>query len=213
MKTEKLLAAGLFATPLFFVVALSQAFTRDGFDLSKHMISQLALDDLGWIQIANFLVTGTLFALVAVGLRRVLTDGIGRVWIPRLAGVFAAGMIGAGIFVCDPYQGYPVGEAEVMTWHGTLHGVMAAVGGLALVAAHVILARRFRRENRTRMAVTSIVVAIGYLVLPFTIPGLTSITFALASFLAWGWFAIVANGLRGEQPVTPAVRAHALQPA
>ncbi|MEV0028703.1 DUF998 domain-containing protein [Nocardia sp. NPDC050793] len=213
MKTEKLLAAGVLATPLFFVVALTQAFTKNGFDLREHMISQLAIGSLGWIQIANFLVTGALFALVAVGLRRGLTAGIGRVWVPRLIGVFAAGMIGAGLFVCDPHRGYPAGAAEVMTWHGTLHGVCAAVAGLALVAAIVILARRFRSERRTGAAVLSIVIAVVYVVLPVSIPALTSITFAVASFLAWGWVAVFAAGLRTERVADPALPSGQLQPA
>ncbi|TQM29981.1 DUF998 domain-containing protein [Nocardia bhagyanarayanae] len=213
MKTEKLLAAGILATPMFFVVALAQAFTKDGFDLREHMISQLALGPLGWIQIANFLVTGALFALVAVGLRRGLTTGIGRTWISRLVGVFAAGMIGAGVFVCDPYQGYPAGAAEAMTWHGTLHGVSAAVAGLALVAVLVIMARRFRAEQRTGAAVLSIVIAVVYVVLPASIPALTSITFPIASLLAWGWVAVFAAESRSELVVRPAVSAGQLQPA
>ncbi|WP_372511758.1 DUF998 domain-containing protein [Nocardia amikacinitolerans] len=40
-------------------------------------------------------------------MRRALTTGVGRTWVPRLVGVFAAAMIGTGVFVCDPYQGYP----------------------------------------------------------------------------------------------------------
>ncbi|WP_067846926.1 DUF998 domain-containing protein [Nocardia lijiangensis] len=213
MKTEKLLAAGILATPMFFVVALAQAFTKDGFDLREHMISQLAIGSHGWIQIANFLVTGALFALVAAGLHRGLTTGIGRVWAPRLVGVFAAGMIGAGVFVCDPYRGYPAGAAEVMTWHGTLHAVFASVAGLALVAVMVILARRFRSEQRTGAAVLSIVIAVVYVVLPVSVPALTSITFPIASFLAWGWVAVFAAGLRTERVVQSARRSGQLQPA
>ncbi|SFI17057.1 Protein of unknown function [Streptosporangium canum] len=66
--TKRLLAAGVIATPLFFTVAFAQAFSRDGFDLSRHMLSQLAMGDLGWLQIANFIVTGTLFMAAAGGI-------------------------------------------------------------------------------------------------------------------------------------------------
>ena len=68
--TRRLLACGIVAGPLFLVVALIQAFTRDGFDLSRHPISLLSLGELGWIQIANFIVTGGLYVACAVGLRR-----------------------------------------------------------------------------------------------------------------------------------------------
>jgi Protein of unknown function (DUF998) len=55
--TRALLAGGG-AGPLFILVGLLQAFTRDGFDLRRHPLSLLSNGDLGWIQIANFIVTG-----------------------------------------------------------------------------------------------------------------------------------------------------------
>ncbi|MBF6084739.1 DUF998 domain-containing protein [Nocardia cyriacigeorgica] len=190
MNTEKLLSAGVYATPAFFVVALAQAATRDGFDLSRHMISQLALGELGWIQIANFVITGLLFVAAAIGLRRTVTTGIGRVWIPRLVGVFGAGLIAAGVLVCDPVKNYPVGAADTMSWHGIGHGVAAMISGVALVAAEIILARRFAAQGRGAMAVASVAVGVAYLALPYVIPGLTSILFAVASLLAWGWIGL-----------------------
>ncbi|PKV79008.1 DUF998 domain-containing protein [Nocardia fluminea] len=207
MKTDKMLAAGLVAVPLFFVTALTQAFTKDGFDITRHMISQLATGPLGWIQTANFIVTGALFAMVALGLRRRMTEGIGRVWAPRSVGVFAAGLIGAGLFACDPIAGYPVGAAEVMTWHGTLHGVASGVAGLALLAFDIIVFRRLRAQGNTTAAPASLVAFVVFLVGPFTIPGLMSVTFAAASFLAWGWVAVFAAGLRAAPVSAP--RAHA----
>jgi hypothetical protein len=49
----------------------------------------LSLGDLGWIQIANFVVTGALFVACAVGLRRVLHPGRAGTWGPRLVGASA----------------------------------------------------------------------------------------------------------------------------
>ncbi|HEV2894210.1 MAG TPA: DUF998 domain-containing protein, partial [Actinomycetota bacterium] len=60
-RTSRLLACGIVAGPLFLAIGLTQAFTRDGFDLSRHPLSLLSLGDLGWVQIANFVVTGALF--------------------------------------------------------------------------------------------------------------------------------------------------------
>ncbi|WP_339401786.1 DUF998 domain-containing protein [Nocardia sp. XZ_19_385] len=192
MKTEKLLTAGVIATPLFFAVALPQAVARDGFDLSRHMISQLSLGSLGFLQIANFLVTGVLFILGAIGLNRVLTEGIGHVWIPRLVAAFGAGLIAAGLFVADPVNGYPVGEPDSLSWHGILHGAAATLSGLALVAALIILARRFIRDGRKGMAAASIAIAAAFMVLPAALPSVVSITFATVSFLAWGWISLFA---------------------
>jgi hypothetical protein len=59
--TSKLLMAGIIAGPFFIIVALLQAVTRAGFDLIRHPASLLSLGDLGWIQIANFVITGLFF--------------------------------------------------------------------------------------------------------------------------------------------------------
>ncbi|NEA30297.1 DUF998 domain-containing protein [Streptomyces sp. SID13031] len=51
---------GVLAAPLFLTLWALQAFTRDSFDPAKHPISLLALGDAGWIQITNFILTGSL---------------------------------------------------------------------------------------------------------------------------------------------------------
>jgi len=100
--TRSLLAGGVVAGPLFIVVGLLQAFTREGFDLRRHPLSLLSNGDLGWIQVATFVVTGLLFAGAAVGMRRVLHPGRGGTWGPLLVGAVGVGMIAAGVFVADP---------------------------------------------------------------------------------------------------------------
>src|SRR5687767_5465318 len=88
--TKSLLGYGVIAGPLYVVVSLAQALTRDGFDLSRHAWSLLANGDLGWLQIANFVVAGAMTVAGAVGLRRALTSGPearqrrGRTWAPVL---------------------------------------------------------------------------------------------------------------------------------
>lgn len=81
-QTARLLTAGIVAGPLFLALWVLQAFIRDGFDPGRHPISLLSLGHLGWIQIANFVVTGALFVACAVGLRRVLHPGPGGTWDP-----------------------------------------------------------------------------------------------------------------------------------
>lgn len=66
---RNLLVCGLIAGPLFVAASLGQEFTRNGFDLARHPISLLSLGSAGWIQIANFVVSGVLYVLGAVGLR------------------------------------------------------------------------------------------------------------------------------------------------
>jgi hypothetical protein len=108
-ETARLLAAGVVAGTLFLDVWALQAFTRDGSDSTRHPLSLLSLGALGWIQIANFVVTGWLFVACVVGLRRVLHAARGGTWGPRLVGTFGAGLILAGLFFTDAGAGFPVG--------------------------------------------------------------------------------------------------------
>jgi hypothetical protein len=67
-QTARLLACGIIAGPLFLALVLIQAFTREGFNLRRHPISLLSLGALGWIQVANFVLTGALFLACAAGM-------------------------------------------------------------------------------------------------------------------------------------------------
>jgi hypothetical protein len=80
--------SGLVAGPLFLVATLIHAFTRAGFDLSRHPISLLSLGDVGWLQFATFVITGV---TCAVGMRRVMDSGRGATWGPRLIGALGVG--------------------------------------------------------------------------------------------------------------------------
>jgi hypothetical protein len=47
--TRALLACGVVAGPMYVMVTMAQALTRDGFDLRQHRFSWLTTGDLGWI--------------------------------------------------------------------------------------------------------------------------------------------------------------------
>ena len=83
---RNLLVSGIVAGPLFVIASLAQAFTRTGFDLGRHPISLLSLGSLGWVQIANFVVSGVLYLAGAIGMRDALRPGRGSTWGPLLVG-------------------------------------------------------------------------------------------------------------------------------
>jgi uncharacterized protein DUF998 len=89
--TRWLLACGVVAGPLFMVVSLVQAFTRQGFDLRRPAISMLSLGDLGWIQIANSSSPACWPFALAVGVRRALHPGRAGTWGPPLIGAYGVG--------------------------------------------------------------------------------------------------------------------------
>jgi hypothetical protein len=151
VRTARLLACGIVAGPLFVAVALIQAFTREGFDLSHHPISLLSLGDLGWIQIANFVVSGALYVACALGMRRVLRGSLGGTWGPLLIGALGVGMIMAGVFVTDAGAGFPPGAPPGappnITWHGRLHSVGAMLA-FGMNIGCLVFARRFAARKQ-----------------------------------------------------------------
>lgn len=164
--TRSLLGYGVLAGPVYVVAALIQGLTRPGFDLLHDDVSLLSNGSLGWIQIANFIVTGAFVIAAAVGMARALA---GRsAWAPRLLGVYGAGLVAAGIFVADPMNGFPIGtpagRPETLSIHGILHIVVAAIGFLCLVAACFVMARVYARERRRRWMVFSLATGIVFLV-------------------------------------------------
>ena len=77
----------------------------------------------------------------------------------RLVALYGAGLVAAGAFVADPMDGFPVGTPPgpptTVTWHGMLHFMAGGIGFLGLIAACLVLARRFGRAGRRGWAVYS----------------------------------------------------------
>lgn len=195
--TRSLLGYGVIAGPLYIVVSLAQALTRDGFDLSKHAWSLLANGESGWIQIANFIVTGLMTIAAAAGLRRALTPGRGHTWAPLLIGVYGVSLIAAGIFRADPAQGFPAGtpQTTAMSWHGMLHFLAGGIGFGCLIAACFVLGSRFSRDDRRGLAwfsrVTAVVFFAAFAGIASGSHGPTTLAFVAAVGTVWAWLATV----------------------
>jgi hypothetical protein len=148
--TGILLMAGVIAGIPSGVISWTLALTRDGFDVTKHANSQLALGPWGWIQTTNFVVFGLLLLALAVGTWRALAGRPGG----RVAAV-GIGLYGftAGIVVAlnptDPMFGFPPGSPDGYAGYAQLsasaktHGMAASIGFLAVTVACFALARYF----------------------------------------------------------------------
>ncbi|MFI2425872.1 DUF998 domain-containing protein [Streptomyces sp. NPDC018955] len=158
-------AGGVLAGPLFLTAGLAQGFTREGFDFTRHAISQLALGGAGWIQTVNFLLTGALIVAGAVGLRRLLDGGAGATWAPVLVGVCGVSFWAAAAFPADAGAGFPAGSPDTATLsgHGAAHMAAGMAGYLALCAAFVVLARPLAGRGHRGWAVASRVVPVAVL--------------------------------------------------
>jgi hypothetical protein len=150
--TRSLLGYGIIAGPIYVAVALAQALTRPGFDLRRHAWSLLADGHLGWIQVANFVVTG-----------------------------------------------FPTGTARSSTpvsWHGMLHLALGGTGFLCLIAACLVLARRFARDGRYGLAWFSRGAAVFFLAAfagtASGSHGPTTVVFAAAVVTVFAWLSSVS---------------------
>ena len=193
-RARRLLAAGLLAGPLYVGTSVTQALTRDGFDLTRHAWSTLANGDLGWIQRANLAVTGTLILLTALGWRSALSDGRGHRWAPRLLALFGIGMIVASAFAADPSLGFPPGTPEnyrEVTGIGVAHMFAASTAFVGAIACSFVLASRFADGGRRGWSVASRAVGTFFIVSFVGLsgtgsePGVIAFTLAVVALFAW----------------------------
>src|SRR5688500_16313803 len=153
--TKLLLACGVIGALGFIAVFMIAGALRPDYDPLHNFVSSLSIRDAGWVQIANFVVTGILMVACAVGLRRALFPGRASTWGPILIGVFGLGLVGAGVFVTDPGYGYPPGAPSgvptMPSWHGTLHNLVSPIVFGSLSAACFVFARRYFAEPGSRV--------------------------------------------------------------
>ena len=204
-RTKALLVCGAVAGPLFVTVFLVLGAVRPAYDPLRHSISTLALGEFGWIQRLNFLVASLLTLAFAVGARRILRPQQGSFWGPSLIGLWAVGLLGAGLFVTDPTAGYPPGTPAKIpdpSVHGILHNLAAGLGFPALVAACVVLARRFAARGQRGWALYSaasgVIVFISTVLASYGFPrteGLGQfggLLQRIAVVCGWGWLSALA---------------------
>lgn len=149
--TRALLACGVVAGPMYVMVTMAQALTRDGFDLRQHRFSWLTAGDLGWIHQSNMVLVGVLTVLFAVGVRQVRRTGRSAVWGPRLLVLFGVAYIIGGLLTADPVAGFPPGTTPEMvhtTWHGAVQNASRGASTLFLIAANLVIAMWFAAEGR-----------------------------------------------------------------
>ena len=205
--TRLLLLGGVLAGPFYVLVGLVQIIVRPGFDIRRHAVSLMSNGGLGWIQISNFIVTGCLVIGCAAGIRQVFSPGRGATWGPLLLGLYGLGLIGAGIFVADPMDGFPLGTPPgppvVTSWHGPYHFLSGGIGFFALIAACVVFARRFAELGKPAWAAFSLTTGALFFAAfagiasgskhPAIIPAFTA-----AVVLTWTWLSAVSAQLQRE---------------
>ena len=200
--TKSLLGYGVIAGPFYVAASLTEALTRSGFNLARDDWSLLANGTLGWIHMLVLVLTGLMTGAAAAGVVRQLRMVRLNTASGWFLSVYAAGLVGAGLFAADPADGFPVGTPPGPTgtpsWHGSLHIVFGGVGFLGLITACLVLAWQFRRLRQLTWTVFSLVTGVVFLAAFAGIAtgGAASsagvLTFTGAVILAWVWLALVS---------------------
>jgi hypothetical protein len=150
-----LFVLGAIAGPLFTLSWLVQGLVRSDYDPMRYAVSSLSVGAWGWVQIATFVITGSFVVGFAVGLRRLLPSPSGSTWGPLLIGLMGIGLIGSGMFVTDPLNGYPPGTSILpseRTPHGVLHDLFGVPFFLGVPIASLVFARFFSRHGQSAWA-------------------------------------------------------------
>ncbi len=200
---QLLLLCGVIAGPLFVIVFLIEGGLRSGYSSLRQPVSSLAIGERGWIQQINFIVTGILMLLCAFGLRLALVSYGGSFWGPFLIGIYAVGLIGAGIFVTDT-TGLPsnLPTPPKRNTPGLLHDLCSVFVFIPLIAAFFVFSHLFAisgavgwfiysAASGTLFAIGFVLFARGFAKID-KIGSIAGLLQRLTIAIGWIWLALVA---------------------
>ena len=204
--TRSLLGYGVLVGPFYLAIGLVQAFVRDGFDLARHPLSLLANGPGGWVQTANFVLSGLMVTAAAVGFARVL--GSQSRAVTWFLGAFGVSMLVAAVFKADPVDGFPLGTPlgfpTTISTMGMGHFIAGALGFVSLAVSCFLAAPAMSRRNEKPMARLSLFSGLA-IVLGFFggfIPGVSLGTIGIwfSVVVGWTWLAVLSRHLYRAAP-------------
>ena len=206
--TRALLRYGMVAGPFYLALGIGQALLRDGFDFARHPLSVLANGPGGWIQTANFVLTGLMVIAAAAGFRRTL--GPKSRGVSVFLGAFGASMIVAAVFRADPMDGFPagtpIGPPTSISSTGLVHFAAGGVGFISLAISCLLAARAMSRRNERSLArlslICGMVILLGFfsgMAIPNSSPVLG---IWIAVVVGWAWLAVVSSHLYRAGPAS-----------
>lgn len=194
--TRSLLGYGVLVGPFYLFVGVMQGLFKPGFSFARHPLSVLANGDWGWVQTANFALSGLMVIAAAIGIARVV-GGAARATVIAL-GAYGLCVALAAVFRADPVDGFPVGTPlgmpTTISTMGMLHFVVGALGftcfGVSALLASRMLSRRGARTMARVSLVSGLVVLVGFFggfALPSPVIGIW-----ISVVVGWAWLVVLS---------------------
>jgi hypothetical protein len=157
--------AGMLGAVLFVSVFTVYGWLYSDYSWTSMFVSELSLGPYGWIQIINFVLTGTLVLVFGRGLAAHFSTGRASRAGPVLLQSIGASLIASGPFTTDPSPMF-----NQATTHGVVHGILGALVFTFAPLSCFVFYRRFRGDPLWRpMAgwtlVAGVVLALGIVLL------------------------------------------------
>jgi hypothetical protein len=201
MNARTLLRWGAIAGPFYLALGVGQGLLREGFSFERHPLSVLANGPYGFMQTANFVLSGVMVLAAAAGFRRVLAPRPGaRTWF---LGAYGAGMILAAIFPADPVDGFPPGTPEgfptSISTTGLIHFIVGALTFTSLGISGLCAAWAMRRRSASLagLSLFSGLSVLGGFFGGIALPiGVAGIWFAVV--VGWLWLSVLSIRLKPD---------------
>ncbi|WP_168709343.1 DUF998 domain-containing protein [Arthrobacter sp. PAMC25564] len=128
--------------PVLFVSGFTVLGWLDpGYSPTRMFVSELSLGPQGWVQILNFVLTGTLVVAFGRGLAAHFSTGAASRAGPVLVQSIGVSLIASGPFTTDPSAMF-----EQSSLHGFVHGIFGAVVFTLAPLSCFVFHRRFHGD-------------------------------------------------------------------
>lgn len=205
--TRSLLGYGVLVGPFYLLIGVAHGLVRDGFSFARHPLSVLANGPGGWVQTANFVLSGLMVIAAAVGFWRVPTPRLRA--SPVFLALFGLSMIVASVLRADPMDGFPagtlLGPPTTISPMGMGHFIAGTVGFVCMALSCLCSAPAMSRIGNRTLAIggmlSGLAVLVGFFG-GFLVPVLAGTTTGIwiAVVVGWAWLGWVSAKLYRMAP-------------
>ena len=154
--------------PIFLIFSyIIQERLREGYNPIMVTISALAIGPEGWVQTLTFLIAGALIIFFGYGLFKLRKTEKFSKLTPFFIIICGIGLIGAGIFVTDPINGFPPElyvSGEGSSFYGIIHKIFAGFLFVGLPLACFAMDKYFKFKEDLKWRIYTLFTGISSLI-------------------------------------------------